>query len=654
MKCDLPRLSVLFLLDQQCKSYPTPPRFRYRLAVLSVSLIMAFAMVPKAIFGQTNPNSAPVENRIQAEMIESFVLDFDNGYFRPFDPTFMGKNAIDKVTITVLDSLGNALTVFNYRFSYNPSCQINNINVSSPLEASYQENWFVNWANKGEAGITLPNYIFDDDSTRFLIKYNLNNQITARIRQQYKVPGGWEGDKDYGDSYSNFDACGNATLISPNSTFSPYNLEYKYLSIGGKTTCLPTSITRYDTIDTRIQTTKTSKTYNSLFNLTSQKYETSSTGIYGSNFCRSSEYKYNSDDRIDTIWNVDCIKQSKKLEYVLVWNQDGSIREIKTFQPSISRVGNLKVNHLVATFSHNGCLATSNFAKDLAAVDIISPVSGCFSSAKQNIKIKISNPGTVTQSNFEVGYSINDGVEVLEKINHSIPPGQSIEYTFATPASITPSVQPAQVKVFTRLSADQNIANDGFVKNVRILPPDNGTVSGTKTLCSGQTLNLIASGGKNYKWSNGTTNPALSTVATVSANYYVTITGDYPSCVEVDTIPITVIPTPIIQASNPDLVFCEGKSISLTSNSSSNLQWNTGARTKSITVDQSGQYSVRQLGANECHSPYTYVNVKKLSAPIIRTQGNGTLCTGNSETIIANNGSSYVWSNGATTSSITV
>jgi hypothetical protein len=89
----------------------------------------------------------------------------------------------------------------------------------------------------------------------------------------------------------------------------------------------------------------------------------------------------------------------------------------------------------------------------------------------------------------------------------------------------------------------------------------------------------------------------------------------------------------------------------------SNYLWSPeGQTTSSITVNATGNYFVTATNAQGCSaiSPATAVTVNPLPTAVITASGPTTICTGSSVTLTASEGSSYLWSNGATTQSINV
>jgi gliding motility-associated-like protein len=117
------------------------------------------------------------------------------------------------------------------------------------------------------------------------------------------------------------------------------------------------------------------------------------------------------------------------------------------------------------------------------------------------------------------------------------------------------------------------------------------------------------------------------------------------------------IATPIVTAGGPT-TFCSGGSLTLTSSASATYLWSTGATTSSINVITSGSYTVKVTNASVCQSAASAViavTVNDLPAtPTITAGGPTTFCTDGSVTLTSSAGSTYLWSTGATTSSINV
>ena len=154
-------------------------------------------------------------------------------------------------------------------------------------------------------------------------------------------------------------------------------------------------------------------------------------------------------------------------------------------------------------------------------------------------------------------------------------------------------------------------------------------------------------------WSNGITTP--TNMVSNAATYTVTQTaanGCTSAPAAISSNPNS-IPTPPIITPRSATTFCQGGSVILTSNAKTRNLWNTGATTQSIVVSSSGTYTVTYTNNDGCSTisiPVTVTVNPIPAAPSIAVQSN----CGNSVLTANNSTGSLHWSNGATTSSITV
>ncbi len=188
---------------------------------------------------------------------------------------------------------------------------------------------------------------------------------------------------------------------------------------------------------------------------------------------------------------------------------------------------------------------------------------------------------------------------------------------------------------------------------VSALPAASITADGPVTFCAGGSVTLTASSGSSYLWSTGATTQSIA--ANTTGSYSVTVTG-------ANGCTATSSPT-VVSASNPaanvtaggPTTFCGGGSVTLTASNGASYLWSTGATTRSITVSTAGSYSVTVADANGCNTTSAPTSVVVNANPLatITAGGPTTFCAGGSVTLTASSGSSYLWSNGATTSTIT-
>ena len=222
------------------------------------------------------------------------------------------------------------------------------------------------------------------------------------------------------------------------------------------------------------------------------------------------------------------------------------------------------------------------------------------------------------------------------------------------------------IKVFAGGSYSVTVTNanecsatsDATPVTVNPLPePPTITANGPTTFCFGGTVTLTASEGSSYLWSNGATTPSITVSATDNFTVQVTnANGCLSPASAVVAITVNQLPEATITA-NRSTALCQGETVILTASAGSSYLWNTGATTQSIEVSAEGSYSVTVTNANECSatSGATPVTVNPLPAtPTITANGPTTFCADATVTLTASAGTSYLWSNGATSREITV
>ncbi len=244
----------------------------------------------------------------------------------------------------------------------------------------------------------------------------------------------------------------------------------------------------------------------------------------------------------------------------------------------------------------------------------------------------------------------------------TVPAGHTVVwYTASTGGVVVPSPTLSAAGTVTYHAASRNtlsgcesITRTPVTLTITQVSAAAITAGGPVTFCQGANVVLTATAGNSYLWSNGATTQSI-TVST-AGSFSVTVTTG--ACVS--TSPATVVtvnPTPIanITAGGP-VTFCQGLNVVLTASAGSSWLWNNGATTQSITVTTSGNYSVVVTNAAGCSatSAATAVTVNPNPPAVITAGGSTTFCQGGSVVLTANAGTSYLWSNGATTQSITV
>jgi len=173
----------------------------------------------------------------------------------------------------------------------------------------------------------------------------------------------------------------------------------------------------------------------------------------------------------------------------------------------------------------------------------------------------------------------------------------------------------------------------------------------TATICQGTSINASA-GFVSYSWTGPQTGSNASLIPLTSGTYTIDAT-DAVGCVSSTSIQVIVNSNPIgvIMSSEGNFI-CQGNAsvLSLTQAYSIYL-WSDGSTQSTLSISQGGVYSVVITDVNGCigNSSIT-INQPNFTV----TNSNPDMCLGYSTTLSASGGLSYLWSNGATSSAITV
>ncbi len=154
----------------------------------------------------------------------------------------------------------------------------------------------------------------------------------------------------------------------------------------------------------------------------------------------------------------------------------------------------------------------------------------------------------------------------LGATNYTWSPGSSVGNTLV----ITPSVTTTYTVTGTNVAGCTNTT----VTTITVNPtPTIAVVASSNTLCSGNSVTLTSSGALNYLCLPGAqTGPVIVVSPTVNTTY--TITGINASgCTDTETVSITIIAGPTINATSSSTLLCDGVTFSLSASGATNYTW---------------------------------------------------------------------------------
>ena len=277
----------------------------------------------------------------------------------------------------------------------------------------------------------------------------------------------------------------------------------------------------------------------------------------------------------------------------------------------------------------------------------VSDVNGCSATASSTVTVNAFPSAAISPAT----------VAICSGASAALTASGGTSYSWsnaATTASIT--VNPATTTAYNVTVTDANGCTAATSRTVTVntLPTASITPT-TVSICTGATATLTANGGISYSWSNAATTAAIMVSPATTSAYTVTIT-DASGCTATASRTITVNASPPASVSPSSVSVCNGSSATLTASGGTSYSWSNAAITSAITVTPvaTTTYSVTVTDANSCSATASAtVNVNTLPVAAI-SPATVAICSGASAALTASGGTSYSWSNAATTASITV
>jgi len=186
---------------------------------------------------------------------------------------------------------------------------------------------------------------------------------------------------------------------------------------------------------------------------------------------------------------------------------------------------------------------------------------------------------------------------------------------------------------------------------VTVLDSFNANAGADVAICEGENTMLTASGGTEYLWNTGETTASIIVNPISTTNYSVIVTNGSDS--GTDEVTVFVNPIPNVTASD-DKTINLGEYVTLSATGANTYQWSNGATQPNIAVSpqETTVYSVTGY-TNNC-SDIAQVTVNVTNTVSAYAGKDMTICSGDTQTLIANGGETYLWSTGETTKSIDV
>ena len=375
------------------------------------------------------------------------------------------------------------------------------------------------------------------------------------------------------------------------------------------------------------------------------------------------------------------------------------------FTPSSAGVGSHTITY--AFQNSVGCIGTFEQTTEIHALPVVSftglgsiyclesdsvpligtPVGGYFTGPALNDSVFYPFYAGVGQHTITYTYFDNNGCEAsyskLVNVYQLSQPQVTANgpVAFCQGDDVTLTAQPPFVSyLWSNGATTQSISIDTETENYVTVQDVNGCRATSDTiyvtvyplpvvnlgddvsLCPGTSLTLDAGAGfADYVWvPGGSTSQTLTIVASnLTAGDYRASVTDANGCFNYDEITLVVFTpeVPVVSANGSPSI-CDGQTLVLDAGSGfQSYLWSNTANSQLNSVTQSGSYTVTTTDVNGCEATSAPYNVTVIPLPVVTVFANGPteICQGNYVTLVMPSGyNSYVWNNGATTSSIVV
>ncbi len=179
----------------------------------------------------------------------------------------------------------------------------------------------------------------------------------------------------------------------------------------------------------------------------------------------------------------------------------------------------------------------------------------------------------------------------------------AVTYTWSSGGTnATEIVSPVNTTPYIVMGTDSAgcMGSDTLIITVNPLPVVTAT-AGANNICSGTAVTMTATGANSYTWSSGGTAATETVTPSTTTSYVVTGLDSLTACTNMDTITITVLPSPAVVASGNSPI-CAGSSATLTASGANSFVWSSGGTnaTEIVTPATTTAYTVTGTDSSGC------------------------------------------------------
>ncbi len=327
----------------------------------------------------------------------------------------------------------------------------------------------------------------------------------------------------------------------------------------------------------------------------------------------------------------------------------------------VSGTAQLNANGGVAYVWDNGATLNDNTIANPTASPVntttytvtVTDANGCVNTAQADVNVN-ALPTVITSPDATICIGQTSQLTASGGVTYLWSPAATL-----SDANIAnPVATPIVTTTYNVTVTDANGCINYGATTVNVNPLPTVVTSPPAAICIGQSTQLTATGGVTYAWNNAASlsdaniaDPIASPTATTT--YTVTVT-DANGCINTGSTTITVNPLPTPTATGGTI--CINGSTQLNATGGVSYIWDNAGSLSNATIasptaspTSTTTYTVTVTDANGCvNTAQAVVNVNPL--PTVSMSPDATICIGESSTLSAAGGVTYLWSPAATLS----
>ncbi len=222
--------------------------------------------------------------------------------------------------------------------------------------------------------------------------------------------------------------------------------------------------------------------------------------------------------------------------------------------------------------------------------------------------------------------------------------------TGATTSSInvTPTVTTSYYVIVDSAACFDSVYYNVIVDSVPLI-----SITAIKdTICPGDTALLIGGGGGTYHWSIGSSADSINVFPITVQTYTLTVTKN--GCKDSLTKTINIYTKGNVNVSLSRDSICPYDTVVMTASGGSSYLWNNSSTTSSITVSPGSTKTYTIITQAKCFKDTIVKTIYVVPNPAPVISGIKSVCKGKSDTLYASGGTTYLWSNGSTSTSVII